>query len=969
MAVDQESLKSRFGYLVPLNKLPADRQSRLLAQSDVIELRKKETLFRQGDRDDFTFYVLDGDLEMFADGSLIKRVSGGEGASFQPLAQLQPRQMTAIAKTKVNVLRVRRSLLEQLLSLDSPVSADYGIPSGVEVEEMEAEQSGDWLMTLLQSELFTRIPPSNIQGLLDTLEPVTVQAGDEVIKQGEAGDYYYAVQSGTCEVVRTGSNKREIRLAELGPGDTFGEEALISGARRNATVRMTTAGELARLTQADFTRLVKAPLLTVVDRVEAEQRVTNGARWLDVRFEDEHAHNGLPASLNIPLGVLRTRADELDEAGRYVAYCDTGGRSSAAAFLLAERGFEVCYVEGGAVDEPAPAAGPKLTTSSAPAPPPTQAAPVVSTTVPVVAAAPPPADAVLEAAARASSLGAEVAKADLTIEQAQKMMAQAQAMKAEAEHYVAEKLERERTRLDAEFAELKRKMSEAEALKAALAARERAAQAEALRQQAEAAAREHANRAELERRQVETAAREQAARAELARLQAAALSREQAVRVELERQQAEVAAREQASRAEIERHQAEAAAQAKLREHALAASAQEQQQQEAARADIDRQRLAEERLRIQQEATVLTEKLAEVEQLKASLERQQRSSAAEAASHQRLHEQQQRIEHEAELLTTRLAEAEKLKTTLLAQQALAEDEVAREHQEVDKRLEELERTAALRLREEEQRLAELYQLQADKLESMQAGREAELRDALRKELASERGKFELTVSLATAELERARDERAAAIAAKEATAADAQHMIDDYKRQQQRLLAEQQVLFAREREKLRAEAERIEKLKAEAVRVRKEAEIFKAAAERELASARRQAAEDSAASAREIDLDINEIEQRASAASRELKQAIEAESAIVYAAEEHEDELERTYNTATEINKLLHKELKDWVGEQDDAQESHMQREILSRQKEMVERIRARAVAAKAQQKQQTQGMLDEIQAQLAPRS
>ena len=402
MAVDQESLKSRFGYLVPLNKLPADRQSRLLTQSAVIELRKKETLFRQGDRDDFTFYVLDGDLEMFADGSLIRRVSGGEGASFQPLAQLQPRQMTAIAKTKANVLRVRRCLLEQLLSLDSPASADNGIPSGVEVEEMEAEQSGDWLMTLLQSELFTRIPPSNIQGLLDTLEPVTVQAGDEVIQQGEAGDYYYAVQSGTCEVVRKGSNQREIRLAELGPGDTFGEEALISGARRNATVRMTTAGELARLTKADFTRLVKTPLLNRVDRVEAERRVTDGARWLDVRFEDEHAHNGLPASLNIPLGVLRTRADELDESGRYVTYCDTGGRSSAAAFLLAERGFEVCYVEGGAVDEP--------TSAATPTPVPAQTTPVISTTAPVVAAAPPPADAVLEAAARASSLGAEVAK-------------------------------------------------------------------------------------------------------------------------------------------------------------------------------------------------------------------------------------------------------------------------------------------------------------------------------------------------------------------------------------------------------------------------------------------------------------------------------------------------------------------------------------------------------------------------------
>ena len=1051
MAVDQESLKSRFTYLVPLNKLPADRQSRLLAQSDVIELRKKETLFRQGDRDDFTFYVLDGDLEMFADESLIRRVSGGEGASFQPLAQLQPRQMTAIAKTKANVLRVRRSLLEQLLSLDSPVGVDNGIPSGVEVEEMEAEQSGDWLMTLLQSELFTRIPPANIQGLLDTLEPISVQAGDEVIKQGEPGDYYYAVQSGTCEVVRKGSNKREIRLAELGPGDTFGEEALISGACRNATVRMTTAGELARLTKADFTRLVKAPLLNLVDRAQAQRRVADGARWLDVRFEDEHVHNGLPGSLNIPLSVLRTRAEELDKAGRYVAYCDTGGRSSAAAFLLAERGFEVCYVGDGALNEPPPAIGSTQTPKTAPIELPGQTTSVVSATAPVVVAAPPPADAVLEAAARASSLGAEVAKADLTIEQAQKMMAQAQAMKAEAEQYVAQKLERERTRLDVEFSELKRKMAEAEGLKAALAERERAAQAEAVRQQAEAQAREQANhadierrqreamareravgieieaqqaaaaarertaRAELERQQADVAAREQAARAELERVQTQAAAREQTTRAELERQQAEVAAREQAGRLELERRQAEAAAreqaarvaleeqqtaaaaQTRLREQALAAQAQElqqrmesetalvqarlaeaeqlkaalaQQRRDAARAESARERLAEEQLRIAQEAMQLDEKLAEVAQLKATLERQQRSSEAEAASHQRLLEQQQRIEREAELLTTRLAEAEKLKATLLAQQALAEEEVAREHGEVDRRLAELERTAALRLQEEERRLAELYQQQADKLESMQAGREAELRDALRKELASERHKFELAVSRATAELDQAREERAAAVAATEATAADAQHMIDEYKRQQQVLLAEQQASFAREREKLRAEAERIEMLKTEAVRVRREAEAFKIAAERELAAARsRKTAAESAANAREIDTHISEIEERASAASRELAQAIEAESAIVNAAEEHEDELERTYTTATEINQLLHNELKDWVGEQEDTQDSHLQREILSRQKEMVDRIRARAVAAKAQQKQQTQNMLDELQAQLAPRS
>lgn len=161
---------------------------------------------------------------MYADDSLIKAVTGGDGASFQPLAQLQPRQMTAIAKKNAQVLRVNRSLLEQLLSVDeAPAARDND--GGVEVEELESDQSGDWLMTLLQSELFTRIPPSNIPGVLDTLETINVASGDSVVTQGEPGDFYYAVQSGRCEVVRTGPNDREIKLAELSAGDTFGDEA------------------------------------------------------------------------------------------------------------------------------------------------------------------------------------------------------------------------------------------------------------------------------------------------------------------------------------------------------------------------------------------------------------------------------------------------------------------------------------------------------------------------------------------------------------------------------------------------------------------------------------------------------------------------------------------------------------------------------------------------------------------------
>ena len=127
---------------------------------------------------------------------------------------------------------------------------------------------------------------TNFQNLLDTLETVAFNEGDMVVKQGEPGDFYYIVQSGRCEVIRSGAKNREIKLAELKSGDTFGEEALISNAKRNASVRMVQAGELARMTKDDFSELIKAPLLNSVSLETARERVANGASWLDVRFED-----------------------------------------------------------------------------------------------------------------------------------------------------------------------------------------------------------------------------------------------------------------------------------------------------------------------------------------------------------------------------------------------------------------------------------------------------------------------------------------------------------------------------------------------------------------------------------------------------------------------------------------------------------------------------------------------------------
>ena len=97
---------------------------------------------------------------MWAGDQLVKKIVGGEANAFQPLAQLQPRLMSATALSAAQVLRVDRNLLDKLLS----AGHDEAPPAAfIEVAEYAAAGTVDWLTSLLQSPLFARIPPANIQ--------------------------------------------------------------------------------------------------------------------------------------------------------------------------------------------------------------------------------------------------------------------------------------------------------------------------------------------------------------------------------------------------------------------------------------------------------------------------------------------------------------------------------------------------------------------------------------------------------------------------------------------------------------------------------------------------------------------------------------------------------------------------------------------------------------------------------------
>ena len=73
----------------------------------------------------------------------------------------------------------------------------------------------------------------------------------------------------------------------------------------------------------------------------------NHGAWLDVRLPSEYQNLAIDGSINIPLYFVRLKLNALDRKTPYVVVCDTGRRSSAAAFILSERGFEAYVLKGG----------------------------------------------------------------------------------------------------------------------------------------------------------------------------------------------------------------------------------------------------------------------------------------------------------------------------------------------------------------------------------------------------------------------------------------------------------------------------------------------------------------------------------------------------------------------------------------------------------------------------------------------
>ena len=330
----------------PLDGLKSENLHALARKTSLHSLSAGRLLFKEGDTDKRTYYVVSGVLELLHENRSVLVIRGGTPEARNPVAPGNPRRYAArVVSDRMDYVAMDSEMLDMMLTWDQTGSYEVNELRGV---NDEGPSSDDWMTNLLQTKAFHKIPPANIQAIFMRMQRVDYRAGEVIIKQGDEGDYFYVVVKGRCAVTReTPLNRDGIRLAELGIGDTFGEEALISDAKRNASVAMTTDGTLMRLAKQDFRTLLNEPMLEWVDMDEARTLVAGGAKWLDVRLPSEFENYRLEGALNMPLYFIRLKLKTLERDTHYIVCCDTGRRSSAGCYILSERGFRASVLKGG----------------------------------------------------------------------------------------------------------------------------------------------------------------------------------------------------------------------------------------------------------------------------------------------------------------------------------------------------------------------------------------------------------------------------------------------------------------------------------------------------------------------------------------------------------------------------------------------------------------------------------------------
>ena len=240
--------------LPAFDDLDEDLLSELAGRVELESVRDGQAVFRRGDVADAFYIVRTGTIHIEdedpdeGDTRILTALSRGDAFGELGLLGSAPRAATARAEGDVTLFRVGKAAFDALLA--DTINAPSFAPTMQAYAELRALP------------LFRGLSTADVALVLEHGSWRNAAPGEDLIVQGEAGDAFYVIGSGQVDVERDGHV-----IATLGPGEHFGEVALLTDEPRNATVTAHTPLRVFSLDRDGFAQVVAQTLRrSVTDR-------------------------------------------------------------------------------------------------------------------------------------------------------------------------------------------------------------------------------------------------------------------------------------------------------------------------------------------------------------------------------------------------------------------------------------------------------------------------------------------------------------------------------------------------------------------------------------------------------------------------------------------------------------------------------------------------------------------------------
>ncbi len=330
---------------VPLNILSDDHLRTVSRDVEMDFALRGQPVVSGSDLQEKHLFLVSGKLGVIDGQGIETTVIGGTSGSSLSIADGQPNSCSVEAIEDSQIFMIDREFLDAMLCWDQVAKTlmlDFRA-------DRQFDEDASWMQTLLESNLFHKIPPYNVKKVFDKFQSRVVQSGETIVRQGEQGDECFIIKEGVALVSYAEDDSSDPQIvAELLPGRCFGEDALLNKTTRNATVIMETNGVLMCLRKQDFFSLLAEPKVENLNFDAAAEEVHQGAQWLDVRSQQEFDIHHRTGAFHLPMHLMSLKSRLMDSKKTYIAYCSTGRRASTAAYLLSQQGYNVVAL-GGAV--------------------------------------------------------------------------------------------------------------------------------------------------------------------------------------------------------------------------------------------------------------------------------------------------------------------------------------------------------------------------------------------------------------------------------------------------------------------------------------------------------------------------------------------------------------------------------------------------------------------------------------------